>query len=104
MPALLRPLALAAVAATAAFAGPSHAALPPVCAGTANTAIFCVTANPAGLPGVNPNGSSYDDCVYVGAPPCTPVHVPIPTVTPGSGQVVYLSCGGPLIYPILACQ
>jgi hypothetical protein len=88
-----RPLAAVAVGA-AALAAPAHAAINPVCAGTAATVVVCVTYNTGALPSVNPTGSSYNDCIYLGTPPCTPVSVPIPTVTPGSGTPVVVSCGG----------
>jgi hypothetical protein len=104
MPLPFRPLLLGATTAAAAlaFATPPASATP-VCAGTAGTAVFCVTPNPAGVPTVDPFGSSIGDCVYLGAPPCKPVSVPVPTVTPGTGPLVYLSCGGPLIDPIATC-
>ena len=100
----MRSRTLAAVALAAAAlstgAGAAHAA----CAGTQATFVFCVTANGGALPSVDPFGSSYDDCVYVVTPPCTPVSVPIPTVTPGSGQAVYLTCGGDIGERTLQCN
>jgi hypothetical protein len=90
-----RTLLLAAVSAAAfATAAPADA-VAPVCAGTAQTFVFCVTVDPGAAPGVNPTGSSYNDCIFVGAGPCKPVSVPIPTVTPGNGgDLVHLGCGG----------
>ena len=97
-----RILAAAALAAAAfSSGGAAHAA---TCAGTAETFVFCVGVNNAGLPTVDPDGSSYDDCVYVGAPPCTPISVPIPTVTPGSGDILYLGCGGEIGQDMFRCQ
>jgi hypothetical protein len=93
MRSISRTLLLAAVSA-AAFSAPAHA-VAPVCAGTQQTFVFCVTVDPGALPGVNPTGSSYDDCIYVGGGPCKPVSVPIPTKTPGNGNdVVHIGCGG----------
>jgi hypothetical protein len=94
MRALLRPLTLAvAVGAALATAGSANAV---TCAGSEKTAIVCVQVNKGAVPRVNPTGSSYDDCIYVGAPPCTPVSVPLPTYTPGNGELVTVSCGGVL--------
>lgn len=94
-----RILAAAALAALASTANAADAA----CAGTSGTAYVCAEVNPAGVPTINPTGSSYTDCVYLGAGACKPVTVPIPTVTPGSGSPASFSCGGRLIDPILAC-
>jgi hypothetical protein len=86
-------LVLATVATAAFSAGNAAQAAP--CVGTQQTFIFCVYVDTGALPGVNPTGSSYNDCVYVGAPPCKPVSVPIPTTTPGNGgDVVHIGCGG----------
>lgn len=103
MRALTRSLALvlttgAALAATGGTAGAA------TCVGTANTAVVCEQTNKGFLPRVDPNGSSYDDCIYLGGPPCTPVSVPIPTVERGTGLPVTITCSGPLIDPILTCR
>jgi hypothetical protein len=73
----------------------STAAIGPECFGDTQAAV-CVTVDPTGLPTVNPTGGAgINDCVYVGPPPCMPVHVPTPSVTPGSGSyVVLVQCGG----------
>ena len=86
----VRLLAAAALAAASVMAtgGTSSAA----CFGTSNTVVLCV--NPGALPTVDPTGSSYDDCVWIGDR-CEPVSVPIPTVQPGSGDLI--TCGGSLL-------
>src|SRR3954452_4471405 len=96
-----RLLAVAALATAAVSgAGAAHAA---TCAGTANTIVVCTGVNKAGLPTVDPFGSSYDDCIYLGSS-CTPVSVPIPTVTPGSGDILIFQCGGAIGNQILSCN
>ena len=57
--------------AIAALGGGSAGA---TCAGTENTAAFCAS-----------DGVVYEDCVYLGDPPCTPVVVDGPFCV--SGQV-----------------
>lgn len=52
-------------ASAVAFASPAAATT--VCAGTQNTAGVCVDVTKSTL---------YQDCVYVGPPPCIPVSVP----------------------------
>jgi hypothetical protein len=101
MRALLRPVVAAALLGAAAFASPAGA-VAPVCAGTSGTVVVCAAVNPAGIPDVDPEGSAYDDCVYAGPPPCVPVHVPIPTVTPGTGLPVTVTCGGQLVAKLCA--
>ena len=56
---------VAAVALAGAFstAAPASAA----CYGTQNVGVVCST--------VNVKGTLYEDCVYVGSPPCTPVEI-----------------------------
>jgi len=92
MRSLIRPLALAAIAAAAfgTTTTPANAA----CAGTDNTIVLCADVRPAGVPTVDPKGDSYDDCIHLVNPPCQPVSIPLPTVTPGSGYPVTASCGG----------
>ncbi|HEX2057282.1 MAG TPA: hypothetical protein VHI71_02840 [Actinomycetota bacterium] len=72
---LKRTLAGAALVAGAALApaAPAHASIP-LCAGTQNTIVVCV--DPTG-------GILYQDCVYAGPPPCTPVSIPGPTIQCG---------------------
>ncbi|HVF05461.1 MAG TPA: hypothetical protein VNA20_11535 [Frankiaceae bacterium] len=86
---LLAAAALAAAAVTTATPAANAA-----CVGTAQTVRACV--NPGALPQVDPEGSSYDDCIYLGVGPCRPVSVPLPGVTPGSGELVTVICGGEL--------
>lgn len=59
--------------ATLALSAPAQASIP-ICAGTQNTVVLCV--DPTG-------GVLYEDCVYAGEPPCTPVSVPGPTIQCG---------------------
>jgi hypothetical protein len=88
-------LALLGAAAVAALsAGNAHATPIPVCAGTTQTIVFCAFVDPGALPSVNPTGSSYSDCIVIPLNPCQPVTVPIPTVTPGTGDPVTTGCGG----------
>ena len=91
-----RILAAAALAATALSLG-AGAASAATCVGTAQTAVVCAQVNKGFLPRVDLDGNNYSDCVYLGAPPCTPVSVDYPSVTPGSGDPVTITCGGPLI-------
>ena len=74
-----------ACAASLGQAAPAEAA----CYGTANTVVLCATVSPLG-------GTYYEDCVYVGSPPCTPVSVPGPRVTGCGGSVLgtplYMYC------------
>lgn len=102
MRALTRSLALVLTtgAALATAGGTANAW---TCAGTANTVVVCEQTDKGGIPRVDLTGSSYDDCVYVGSS-CTPVSVPIPTVDPGSGHPVSLSCGGALLGPWIYCS
>lgn len=65
------------MAATVALAPPASAADGWTCVGTERLGFVCV--DPTG-------GTLYEDCVYVGAPPCIPVTVPGP---------IY-GCGGAL--------
>ena len=65
------------MAATVALAPPAAAADQWICAGTQQLGYVCV--DPTG-------GTLYEDCVYVGPPPCIPVSVPGPI----------FGCGGPL--------
>ena len=53
--------------ASIGLAGPAGATTP-VCVGTAQTAGVCAE--------VSRGGYTYQDCVYVGPPPCIPVNVP----------------------------
>ncbi len=95
-----RLLACATLAAASfGMSAPADAA----CAGTSKTVIFCAGVNRAGLPTVNPTGGSYDDCIYLGSGQCMPVSVPLPTVTPGSGDIVDFGCGGDLIEDFVYC-
>lgn len=84
----IRILAAAALAVAAVSTGSAHAA----CAGTQMTVVLCAEINRAGIPRVDPDGNSIDDCVYLGTGQCTPVSVPVPTVTPGSGLPVTVTC------------
>lgn len=53
----------------------------------------CATPNPAGIPSVDPTGGApIEECVYTGPPPCTPVSVPMPTYSPGTGLPVDFNC------------
>ena len=90
----MRSRILVAAALAAAALSTGSAADAATCVGTAQTAVVCVTVNYGALPKVDPNGNNYSDCVYVGAPPCRPVSVDYPSVTPGSGQLITYSCGG----------
>jgi hypothetical protein len=56
--------ALVGVAASIGIAGPASAA--PVCVGTQQTVGICASVN---------RETVYEDCVYVGPPPCIPVSV-----------------------------
>ena len=95
-----RLLACATLAAAAfGMAAPADAA----CAGTSKTVIVCTGVNRGGLPTVNPTGGSIEDCVYLGSGQCTPVVVPIPSVTPGSGDILEFGCGGDLIEDFVYC-
>ena len=92
----MRSRTLAAVALAAAALSTGAGAAQAACAGTERTVIVCAQLNKGFIPDVDPTGSSYDDCIYLGSGPCTPVSVPIPTVTPGSGDPVIITCGGAL--------
>jgi hypothetical protein len=81
-------------------AAPASAA----CVGTAATFVFCATANPKGLPSADLGGQPIEDCVYLGVGPCQPVSVPTPRLTPGSGNVLYLGCGGQMGQNIFSCE
>lgn len=102
----MRPARLLAAAALAVAAfGTATPANAVVCAGTQSTFIFCVDVNTGGLPSVDPTGGEpIEDCVYLGPPPCKPVSVPRPSVTPGSGNIVYLGCGGDIGAYTLHCE
>jgi hypothetical protein len=65
-------------AATMVVTAPAASA---ACVGSENTVIMCV--DPTG-------GTLYEDCIYAGDPPCTPVHVPGPLVwcEPTNGPLV----------------
>jgi hypothetical protein len=89
---VLRPF-LAGVFAVAAFAGTPAAQA--TCVTTQQQGGVCVVVNRGALPKVNVNGSSYDDCVEIDRECVLPIHVPIPTVTPGQGELVTVACGGP---------
>lgn len=58
--------AIVGVVASIWIGGPAGAA--PVCVGTAQTTGVCVE--------VGPGSPTYQDCIYVGPPPCIPVTVP----------------------------
>lgn len=51
----------------------------------------CVTPNPAFPPTVDPTGSNFHECVYVGST-CTPVDVAYPSVTWGTGDPATTGC------------
>jgi hypothetical protein len=90
---------LAAGAAAAGFAAaPAGAAVGPECFGDTHAAL-CVIVDPSGLPTVNPTGGpGIHDCLFVGPPPCVPVNLPTPSVTPGTGTyVVAIYCAGDAI-------
>ena len=84
-----------AVAAVSTAAPAAHAA----CVGTTQTILVCVY--PSGLPQVDPEGQTYEDCVHVGLDDCVPVAVPIPTVERGEGPIVAVipNCSGPIGCP-----
>ena len=63
---LARLAAVTGVVASIGMAGPAQAANP-ICVGTQNTAGMCFWVT---------SGPGYSDCVYLGPPPCIPVHVP----------------------------
>lgn len=65
-------------------AAPAQAAVP-VCAGTQRTIILCV--DPVGR-------TLYEDCIYTGSPPCTPVSVPGPTIQCGGDIGMYICTAG----------
>ena len=72
------------VALTAGLvAGAAAPASAEACFGTEEDLLVCV--RPEALPGVDPNGGSISRCVVIVQPPCTPVTVPVPTLTPGDG-------------------
>jgi hypothetical protein len=86
---------LGVVGAGVVGATSSSAAVGPECFGEATQGYVCVTVDPGALPTVNPTGGpGISDCVYVGPPPCMPVKVPTPSVTPGTGDLVLVQCGG----------
>ena len=79
---------LGAVGASVVGATTSTAAVGPLCFGDVHQAV-CVIVDPSGLPTVNATGGpGVHDCVFVGPPPCVPVNIPTPSVTPGSGSYV----------------
>lgn len=82
---------LAGALAVAALTGTAEA----TCVGTTQIGAVCAEVNRGALPKVVILGSTYDDCVEVDGVCTVPIHVPIPRVTPGSGQLVEVSCGGP---------
>lgn len=88
-------LALAGAVAVAAFAG-TGAAQAWTCYGTERLGGLCYQIDKGGLPTVKLNGSSYDDCIVVNSTCTVPVHVPIPTVTKGSGPIVEVTCMFPM--------
>ena len=61
---LTKVAALVGAAASIAIAGPASAA--PVCVGTQQTVGICASAT---------KETVYEDCVYLGPPPCIPVSV-----------------------------
>ena len=71
---LVRLAAVAGIVASIGMAGPAQAQ-GPICAGTQQTAGLCVWLT---------DSTVYEDCVYLGPPPCIPVSVPGKT----------LQCGG----------
>jgi hypothetical protein len=77
----------------------SSAAIGPECFGDIHDAV-CVIVDPSGLPTVNPTGGAgIHDCVFVGPPPCMPVNIPTPSVTPGSGSyVAVVYCAGDQLF------
>jgi hypothetical protein len=81
---------LAAAIVLAPLGGVAHAWS---CYGSQKVGAVCYQYNSAGVPTVNPTGSSYDDCIWIGTR-CVPVSVPIPTYTPGSGSILDVTCGG----------
>jgi hypothetical protein len=98
----LRLALLAATAVGAISTGTAQATPVPVCAGTTGTIVLCAIVDPGALPSVNPTGSSYTDCVVIPLNPCQPVTVPIPTVTPGTGDLLHVTCGGKIGAPLCA--
>lgn len=51
----------------------------------------CATPNPAYLPTVDPTGNPIQECIHVGSS-CTPVDVPFPSVTWGTGDPATFGC------------
>lgn len=85
---LLAAAALATAAVTTAAPAANAA-----CFGTERTVLVCVNSN--GLPTVD-TSNTYEDCAYVlPGKPCIPIEVPIPSVQPGSGELVTVTCNGP---------
>ena len=77
----------------------SDAAIGPECFGTSDAAV-CVTVDPSALPTVDPTGGpGIHQCVFVGPPPCMPVDVPTPSISPGSGSPVVVQCIGAVPCP-----
>lgn len=71
-------LVAAAVMAAASVATAAPASAAPLCVGTQSTVVQCV----------DPTGAKWvDDCVYLGAPPCTPVVVYGPYVYCIGGEI-----------------
>jgi hypothetical protein len=62
---LRRLVVIGSIVASLGLAAPASATT--VCAGTQQTAGVCVDVT---------KGTFYEDCVYVGSPPCIPVSVP----------------------------
>jgi len=91
-------LATFGVAGAGVVGATTSTAAVPICVGDTHAAV-CVTVDPNGLPVVDPTGGpGIHDCVYAGPPPCKPVDLPSPSVTPGSGSyLVLVQCGGDAI-------
>ena len=85
---------LTIVAGGVSAATTSGASIGPECFGDTNTNV-CVTVDPSALPPVAPaGGPGIHDCIFVGPPPCVPVDLPTPSVSPGSGSLVTVQCTG----------
>lgn len=76
-------------ASCAAFALAAPAAYAENCFGTAQTYLVCL--HPENVH-VDPFGATVGDCFWINSDECTPVFVPVPSVTT-SGPLVSTQCG-----------
>ncbi len=77
-------------AVTTALADAASATV--ACVGTQATIAVCGSVTPTS-PGVIGSTVVFNDCIYLGFPPCTPVTVTSPTYTTPGEQITY-GCGG----------